>query len=279
MASDPIAIHTPSGAIIHSTHEADLDCPGLPPAACHGHVVPQLATQPLLSIGQLCDAGCDVAFTATNVTIMHNNNIILAGHRTPVTKLWQLNIQPPAKHAANAAMGTAKPADLVAFAHAAMFSPALSTLAEALRRGHLTAFAGLTLERLQQHPPQSIAMHKGHMDQDQMNARSTKQALTADDEPYPDQDVEQAPTHACYTALMEPTGQTYMDLTGKFVAASSNGNNYILIIYDYDSNAIIAVPLKNRKAESILTAYKTGHARLCAKGLRPKLQRLDNEAS
>jgi len=51
-----------------------------------------------------------------------------------------------------------------------------------------------------------------------------------------------------------------MDLTGKFVAASSNGNNYILIIYDYDSNAILAIPLKNHRAESILQAYKTGHA-------------------
>jgi len=79
--------------------------------------------------------------------------------------------------------------------------------------------------------------------------------------------------------LMEPTGQMYMDLTGKFVVASSNGNNYILIIYDYDSNAILAIPLKNCKAESILDAYQTGHAHLCAMGLQPKLQCLDNEAS
>ncbi len=61
-----------------------------------------------------------------------------------------------------------------------------------------------------------------------------------------------------------------MDLTGKFVVASSNGNNYIPIIYDYDSNAILAIPLKNHKAESILHAYNTGHARLCAMGLKPK---------
>ena len=57
----PVAIHTPSGDILHSTHEADLDVPGLPPSARHGHIIPNLATQPLLSIGQLCDTGCDVA--------------------------------------------------------------------------------------------------------------------------------------------------------------------------------------------------------------------------
>jgi len=83
---------------------------------------------------------------ATNVTIKHNDNIILAGSRTPATKLWQLDIQPLAKHTANAAIGTATLADLVAFAHAAMFSPVVSTMVKAMQCGHLPAFVGLTLE-------------------------------------------------------------------------------------------------------------------------------------
>jgi len=148
-AREPIKIHTPSGTVLQSTHEADLDLPGLPLAARHGHVVPHLATQPLLSIRQLCDAGCDVAFTADRVTIKHNDTVILQGHRTASTKLWELDIQPiatPTTHKANAAVGSATPAELVAFAHAALFSPALSTLAKALRRGHLPEFAGLTLQ-------------------------------------------------------------------------------------------------------------------------------------
>jgi len=74
--------------------------------------------------------------------------LILQGHQTPTSKLWELNIQPPttAVHLVNAAIGSASPADLVAFAHAALFSPALSTLAKALHQGHLTEFAGLTLQ-------------------------------------------------------------------------------------------------------------------------------------
>jgi len=70
------------------------------------------------------------------------------------------------QHAANAATSTASPANLVAFAHAAMFSPAISTLAEALRCSHLPEFVGLTLQQLLKHPPQSIAMIKGHLDQE-----------------------------------------------------------------------------------------------------------------
>jgi len=66
----------------------------------------------------------------------------------------------------NAAIGRAMPADLVAFAHMALFSPALSTLAKVLHLGHLPEFAGLTLKQLHQHPPQFIAILQGHMDQE-----------------------------------------------------------------------------------------------------------------
>ncbi len=85
--------------------------------------------------------------------------------------------------------------------------------------------------------------------------------------------------HYCYAAMLEPTGQIYLDQTGKFVAPSSTGNNYILILYDYDSNAIFAIPFKNCKSEAILNAYKIGDAQLCAAGLCPKLQCLANEVS
>jgi hypothetical protein len=85
--------------------------------------------------------------------------------------------------------------------------------------------------------------------------------------------------HLCYAAIIKPTGQIYTDQTGKFVAPSSTGNNYLLVLYNYDSNAILAEPLKNRTAASILIAYKAVHSTLCAAGLRPQLQCLDNERS
>lgn len=70
-----------------------------------------------------------------------------------------------------------------------------------------------------------------------------------------------------------------MDQTRKLVAPSSTSNNYILILYNYDSNAIIAMLFKNRKSESILQAYTLRHVQLCTTGLHPKLQCLDKEAS
>ena len=79
---------------------------------------------------------------------------------------------------ASAAIGAATPADLVAFAHAALFSPTLSTLDKALKQGFLTNFPGLTQKTLRQYPPQSPAMIKGHLDQTRANQRSTKTRLT-----------------------------------------------------------------------------------------------------
>jgi hypothetical protein len=86
-------------------------------------------------------------------------------------------------------------------------------------------------------------------------------------------------THHVYCAFLEPTGQIYTDQTGWFVTPSSNGNNYMMICYDYDSNFIFAQPFRNRTAKCILDDYKVIHTRLTRTGLRPHLQRLDNECS
>ena len=54
-------------------------------------------------------------------------------------------------------------------------------------------------------------------------------------------------------------GKVYSDQTGNFKCVSSQGSNSIVLMYDYDSNAILAEPIKNRKAESILAAYEKMH--------------------
>jgi hypothetical protein len=86
-------------------------------------------------------------------------------------------------------------------------------------------------------------------------------------------------SHALFAAVINPTRQIYTDQTGQFVLPSSNGNNYLMVVYDYDSNHIFAQPFRNRTIKCILDAYKIVHAPLFKAGLRPRLQRLDNECS
>ncbi|GAX09321.1 hypothetical protein FisN_6Lu323 [Fistulifera solaris] len=377
--TNPITIANPNGTLMYSTHDAILALPALPLSARRAHIVPNLHTKPLLSIGQLCDAGCRVEFTAHNIHVHYNGAVILSGLRSPVTKLWTLPLPSPSpmsegapctavafttmaesssplsplavsegvshpthaivspsvsvgeqclissqalmsegapsppqpaevsegatvlpvtqdtvdsdflSESANASVAITTPASLVAFAHAALFSPALSTLNVALQRDLLPHFPGLSCDALCQHPPLSVATAKGHMDQIRKNLRSTKRrgilsfakppinkAATLDDAfPPPASDAELS--HHCFAGIIQPTGQKYSDQTGRFPALSSTGNNYLFVMYDYDSNCIFAEPIASRKAFDILAAFKTVHTTLCRAGLKPRLHRLDNE--
>eukprot|EP00980_Cylindrotheca_fusiformis_P011053 scaffold2537_cov102-Cylindrotheca_fusiformis.AAC.1 len=146
---------------------------------------------------------------------------------------------------------------------------------------------GLSLQTLRQNPPVSLPMVKGHMDQIRQNVRSTKvnfiepdldePAATNTDVFHPEAIGEKS--NNCFVSVLVPTGQIYTDQTGRFVTPSSNGNNYLMVLYDYDSNHIFAQPFRNRTATCILNAFKTLHKRLCLAGCRPKLHRLDNECS
>jgi hypothetical protein len=52
-----------------------------------------------------------------------------------------------------------------------------------------------------------------------------------------------------------------------------------MILYDYDRNTIMAQPIKDRTAPELLRAFQVMEQELGARGLTPKLMKLENEAS
>ena len=86
-------------------------------------------------------------------------------------------------------------------------------------------------------------------------------------------------TNHIYADCTQITGQVYTDQTGKMVVPSVSGMNYCLILYDFDSNPIWAVPIPSRTKHQILKAMKQAFKLLESRGLKPQLQRLDNECS
>jgi hypothetical protein len=52
-----------------------------------------------------------------------------------------------------------------------------------------------------------------------------------------------------------------------------------MILYDYDSNAILAQPIKDSTAPELIQAFQIMEQVLVARCLTPKLMKLDNEAS
>ena len=86
-------------------------------------------------------------------------------------------------------------------------------------------------------------------------------------------------TNKVICAVTPATDKIYSDLTGQFPVQSSLGNKYILIMYHYDANAIIAEPLKDRTAQSIANAHEKVYDYLTNRGLKPLFEVLDNECS
>jgi hypothetical protein len=90
--------------------------------------------------------------------------------------------------------------------------------------------------------------------------------------------VQEDKCHYIYATTLK-TNQIYSDLTGRFPTTSLSGNKYTLIMYDYDSNSILSAPMKNRGDKEMVRAFDSLIQSLILRGLKPLLQRLDNEAS
>lgn len=215
--------------MIESTHTANLNISTLPTEATQAHLFPDLDPTSLVSIDKLCDAGCEALFRSNECHITIMGDTILSGKRNLTTNgLWQLH-PPSTKHQANAiTTPSATPADCVMFAHAALFSPTLSTLRKALQKKYINNFPGLIINTLTMHPPNAVATAKGHMKQKRKGIQSTKTntplpLFLKDDNFFPPQQSHR--TNACFTATIEPTGKTFSDLTGKFILPSRTGNN------------------------------------------------------
>jgi hypothetical protein len=85
-------------------------------------------------------------------------------------------------------------------------------------------------------------------------------------------------THCVFMKPVEITGLIFSDQTGRFPITSSRGNKDIMVVYDYDYNAILTEPLTSRTEMELLRAYTKLHTFLTEQGLKPVLQKLDNEA-
>jgi hypothetical protein len=117
--------------------------------------------------------------------------------------------------------------DRIAFYHAALFSPVLSTWTHTINAGYLDSWPELTAKQVTQYAPQLEATSMGHMHAQRSNIRSTKGTTNV-------QSVKTSGqrTNNVYTNCRPITGNIGLDQTGRSVVHSTSGNNYIFILYD-----------------------------------------------
>jgi hypothetical protein len=174
--------------------------------------------------------------------------------------------------------------ELAQYHHAACFSPATSTFFKAINNGNFLSWPGLTADLIQNHLPLSMATVKGHLKQEFKNLCSTKttpqKLVPVDTNEIPPLDTPGEKTLDCFIAMAtKEEGMTYSELAGQCPIRSSRGNQYILVGYDYDSNAILTELIKSRAAGDINKGVTNIIDTLTQSGHRPHLHILDNEAS
>jgi hypothetical protein len=261
----PISVHLPDKRTMQNTHEGYLTLHKLPPKACKTYLFDDMQSS-LVSIGQLCDAGC--------IVIKKDDDLILQGTRDPATGMWTADIshQPETpnviQHVAMSAIAAETMGERIAFLHACAGSPALSTFKQAIAAGYYTTWPELTTARIDKYLITPAATIKGHLDQQRKNIKSTKpKAKPKSTTPYvfpgpPETEQEQQPSvpeercNHVFLTCTEITGQIYSDQPGQFLVRSTSGMSYVMIAHCYDSNAILAIPMPNRTGPSLLKAYK-----------------------
>eukprot|EP00804_Cyclotella_cryptica_P024875 CCRYP_011786-RA/>CCRYP_011786-RA protein AED:0.28 eAED:0.28 QI:0/0/0/1/1/1/2/0/729 len=306
-------ILTATGQPLYSTGIATLNLPTIPPVTQYGHVVPGL-THNLISIGTLCDAGCTALFMATTLTVADAaGTTILSGARdTNTPRLWKINLRPPqnaiALHVAKpratlapthhkktlvnklAPTHTAKPPTcprvythlrthdlpttraMVAFLHATAGYPVKSTWLQAIKCGSYNSWPGLTYTLVAKYCPTADATIQGHMAQPRQHIRSPKQAM------YHQQTSPASPQHDI-DIFTVPLNKIFTDDTGRFHPRSCSGNQFIMIAFHANTNAILVRPFPNKHDVHRIAEYQDIHARLCNANRKPMVHIPDNEAS
>jgi hypothetical protein len=352
-------------------------------------ILPDLKSSNLISIGQLCDDGCDITLDKNEMIITKNNQFIMRGQRNPRDGLWDIpipkskitnkccllpsihpNIYPitakatptkitptPTKpklhnipihlknlgnladyndftdaidkhtslnntitnHKANIIIRKKQThKDLVTYLHACCFSPVKSTFQQAIKKGFFKTWPGLTTQLVEKHLTTSTATVKGHLVQERANLQSTKVPIPANIHPidslcektsalsleptttsnphsatnitdtnsatedfYPIPDVPNKRSNKVIYAVIDRSDMSvgYIDACGRFPQRSSSGNEYIIVAYHYDGNAILATATKDRTAQSLTNAWESIHKQLESSGNSPDIYVLDNEKS
>ena len=176
-------------------------------------------------------------------------------------------------------------ADLVRYLHHAAFSPVISIWTKAIGAGYYTTWHCLISQLIHKHLPKILATAQGHLCQQRQNLRSTKITATPSiDNKTSEMTTTSVPpteprvrTEMALLKSIEETGKISTYQTGSFPNTSSRGRKYVMVLYDYDSNAIISEPLILRSEHELIRAYSDLHTHLSNFGLTTQVQMLENE--
>ena len=298
----PLSVMVPNGHNIHSDTATYFAVPGVPPQANKARVFPTLKSGNLLSVGQYCNNNCSAHFYKTHMEIHNPKGLkIIEGPRDLSNDLWKIRVPistptsrtgKSAGPTVNALICTRTPkSEFVRFIHLAIGAPTKNAITKAIKSNFLETIPFMTQQNVNKFLHKSIETQKGHQQQQRMHTKILFQDSTSNSVVIPQYEDEEAvpevplslQTHVILAAMHQvapdKSDWAYGDLTGRYPLQSSQGYNYVLVVYHYDANAILVEGLRNREKATIMNGYKVIHERLKLCGCKPWLQVLDNEVS
>ena len=128
--------------------------------------------------------------------------------------------------------------------HVSLGYPAAVTWIKACRAKNIVGFSFADTRYISRYYSENDDTPTGHMMQQRKNIRSTKP------KPVPLTSVHTTDFHGrkerdVYTKIVEVKGLTHTDQTGRIGITSQSGMQYIMVMMEVNSNAILMEPIKN----------------------------------
>lgn len=198
--------------------------------------------------------------------------------------------RPPPEEAICNVFELSKQPEIIRYYHAAAGFPTKPTWIKAINAGNYVTWPGLTATAVQKYFPESDEEKKGHGRKMKAGVRSTKKKVEVAEEMMAGWKGKRtnasAPGKKHRDYMIKVFGlddlfsaKIYTDQTGKFPVRSSQGNLYLMVLAEVDSDVIMVEAMRNRTAGEMVKTYQKLMDRLKACGIHPKHQILDNEAS
>ena len=238
----------------------------------------------LLSVSQVCSLGFEVRLTTTECQFWLHGTHVYTLPKSPLERLWFWDVtiaetpNPLAQQshpALNAVISHQFNCEMVAFYHAALGSPAVSTLLTAIQRGYLRTLPVLTTALVRANSPISVATDEGHMSRIRQGLRSTRPP------PLPtallEEDYVKGCDNECVAAIVPVDDMMYADAAGRLPIMSRQGNSYVLITVF--NGFIHLTPMPLRTAASYHTAFTSALQFWRHRAAPFSVIKLDNELS
>jgi hypothetical protein len=217
-----------------------------------------------------------------------NTNTIIVNW--PPTKF--LPNQPPPKEAIHNVFELKTTPKLVKYHHTSAGFPTKLQWIAAIKNKQYALWPGLSVNAAQWHFPKSDKTHKGHRRKTPSRLWSTKpkedQTIDSDDafqfneaNNVPLRPIKKEKTIFFKILDMrdEATQKIWTDQLGHFPKKSSKGCQYMMVLMESESNAILVEAMKNRMSGEMIRAYQVLVDQLRSVGIAPKQHILDNECS